>query len=261
MKYSIRRGCFETNSSSQHSIIVTKNDVHIDKDKIVWDRNKDYNSHDSIYIDAKGRLDLWGIADGYGRSPFQILTTFEEKLKYAMCEFLGYLYIDEPEWDKYYNEFKRIIKSIAPEFKDFYIHKKYEDMYLDGDGNYIPRKNLHYDYWNEKEDRAEYYYFGKDGNKHSAKLDEDNVMEMPNIGRIDHQSVGVLKSFLRKENISLEEFLTNKKYTICIDGDEYNDFEKYLQSGFINKDFIVETYGVSYEDILNRYVEEGGEKT
>lgn len=231
---------FETNSSSMHSLIITKNDVHIDPDNIVWDINKYPNPSDTVSIDKNGRLDLDNIVYGYGRDPFQILTTFKEKLQYAMCEFLGDLYIDDPEYEKIYNEFKRIVKKIIPQFTDFYITKKHIDIYVDKNGNHILQKDLDYDDWNEKENRPEYYYLDENGNKCPAVLDEEDEMVMPNIGMIDHQSAGLLKSFLKNRNISLEEFLTNKRYTIVVDGDEYFEFQKYLESGFIDKDFIVE---------------------
>ena len=43
-------------------------------------------------------------------------------------------------------------------------------------------------------------------------------------GSIETDST-LLERFLKKENISLEEFLTNRKYIIVIDGDEYCVFE------------------------------------
>lgn len=246
MKYCVRRASFETNSSSMHSIIVTKNDIHVDEN-ILWDRNKE-NDFDTVYI-RNGEWNLGRVED-YGRHPFEILTTFEEKTKYALCEYLGHLYPDDPEYDKILNEFKEIVRDIFPEFKDFYFYTQDEDIYVDSEGNHIMRKDLHYDYWNDKENRCEYYYVDKEGNKHPAILDEEDYMEVFDIGSIDHQSAGLLKNFLKDRGISLKEFLTNKKYTICIDGDEYCDLERYLKSGFIDRNFIKEIYsGRSDEDL------------
>ena len=241
MKINLRQCCFETNSSSQHSIIITKNDTHIDRDNILWDRNKDDN-YNTVYLDRHGKLDLYEIKDGYGRYPFQILISFEDKFKYAMCEFLGYLYTDDPEYDKYYQEFKNIATDVIPGFKDFDLHLRYIDVYLDEDGNEIMHKDLHYDYWDSEKDRAEYYYLDENKNKHAAIYDEDRELEIPSIGNIDHQSAGLLKRFLENRNITLKEFLTNNKYTICIDGDEYNELDKLIKSGFIDMNFISEIY-------------------
>ena len=59
-------------------------------------------------------------------------------------------------------------------------------------------------------------------------------------GNIDHQSQGLLEQFLKNKNISLKEFLLNPKYMIVIDGDEYNDLDRYKSAGLING--IAETY-------------------
>lgn len=235
----IRRSCFETNSSSMHSILVTKNDMHVNKDDLLWDRNKDIQD-DSVYIDSSGKWSLYKIEDGYGRWPFQVLTTFEEKFKYAMCAYLGYLYEDDPEWQKWYDEFKAIAKEMLPGFQDFYMDKKDIDIYLDEDGNEIQQKDLHYAGWYDE--KSHYTYTDKNGDEKPAILDEENYLEMPDIGMIDHESMGVLQCFINSHGIDLKEFLTNKKYVIVVDGDEYCDFDKYLRSGLIDKDFITERY-------------------
>ena len=249
MKKVIRNGCFETNSSSQHSIIVTKNNTHINPSDIVWDQNKDFDEFDNVYIGADGRWHLYHINSGYGRYPFQILTSFEDKLKYAMCEFMGQLYEDDPEWQKWYEEFESIAHEFVPGFKGFYIATKDVDMYLDEDGNDIMMKDLIYNGWNSEKEHVEYLYADADGNKHEAIFNEESYMEMPEIGMIDHQSAGLLTNFLKEKGITLREFLTNKKYNVVIDGDEYCDFDRYKASGLINKDFIVEEYDTSGDDI------------
>lgn len=48
----------------------------------------------------------------------------------------------------------------------------------------------------------------------------------------------VLSPFLKNENISLKEFLTNKKYVVIVDGDEYCIWQDLKDSGLINIDEI-----------------------
>ena len=48
----------------------------------------------------------------------------------------------------------------------------------------------------------------------------------------------ILSPFLENENISLKEFLTNKKYVVIVDGDEYCIWEDLKSSGLINIDEI-----------------------
>lgn len=243
----IRSSVFETNSSSQHSIIKTKNDIHIDPEKLIWDRDKNPDPENlSMY---NGRWELWGISEGYGRAPFKILTTFEDKFKYAMCEYLGDIYPDDPEWDKWYDEFSTIAYEIIPGLKEIRIRTEDVDIYNDENGNHIMHKNLRYDHWNEEEGRSEYYYFDDAGNKHAAIFDEDDYMERPDIGMIDHQSMGLLRNYLEHEGIDLKEFLTNKRYCIVITGDEYDDWPRMKFSGLIDMDFIIEEYGTHGEDL------------
>ena len=62
---------------------------------------------------------------------------------------------------------------------------------------------------------------------------------VPYTGRVDKN---ILSGFLEKENITLEEFLINKKYIVIQDGDEYCEFEKIKKTGLINLDAIDHEY-------------------
>lgn len=48
----------------------------------------------------------------------------------------------------------------------------------------------------------------------------------------------ILTPFLKEENISLKEFLTNKKYVVIVDGDEYCIWDSMKEAGLINMDEI-----------------------
>lgn len=52
----------------------------------------------------------------------------------------------------------------------------------------------------------------------------------------------ILSPFLTKENISLKEFLTNKKYVVIVDGDEYCIWESLKDAGLIDSDKIEKEY-------------------
>ena len=58
-------------------------------------------------------------------------------------------------------------------------------------------------------------------------------------GRTDENALG---KFLEDEHVSLEEFLTNKKYIVIVDGDEYCIYEDMKKSGIINCDNIAKEY-------------------
>ena len=235
----IRKECNETNSSSQHCILVTKNDVHIKPEEFSSASSDDYS--ECLWLND-GQWHLRGIED-YGRWPFMILTTFEEKFKYALCDFLGYRFPDDPEYEKIYYEFQDLAKEIVPGLRSIECYRTEFDIYLDEDENEVLRKDLEY------AGNDEYVYVGKDGKKHKAILDTENYIDAPEIGHIDHQSAGVLTNFLKDKGISLKEFLTNKKYAVVIDSDESCDFERYQKSGLIDMNFITEIYDKSGEDV------------
>lgn len=242
----IRRSCFETNSSSQHSIVVTTNDCHVTAKELTG--RDDYNP-EYVYVNSHGAIDLHEVRDGYGRYPFQILSTFEDKLQYALCEYLGSKYVDDPDYDEIFEEFENITKEVIPEFTHFSIATRDEDVWLTQDGDMIPYKFLIYDGWDAENEREIYTYKDKEGNIHQAIFDEENYLEAPDIGQIDHQSAGMLKNFLKDRGISLKEFLTNKKYVIIVDGDEYCALDKLVYSGLFNRSVVVGTYNVSDEDL------------
>ena len=54
--------------------------------------------------------------------------------------------------------------------------------------------------------------------------------------------MGIVQSYIEKHNLSLEEFLINKKYIIILDGDEYDMWGTMKESGLVNLDFIKEEY-------------------
>lgn len=177
MKKIVRCGTFETNSSSSHSLVVTKSsDVFtpeeirenfwVDKDRLIW-----MGSY---------RLD-------FGRNPNAPLVSFADKLRYLIATYCN----SNPEK---IDELLSIVRKYVPEVKEFKFDLTYN-------GNRC-------------------YY-----------------------GSIDHQSMGIVRSYIEKHNLSLEEFLINKKYIIILDGDEYDMWGTMKESGLVNLDFIEEEYG------------------
>lgn len=160
----IRRGVFETNSSSCHSLVIRSNELMEDLEESV------YFTHDEM-LDSLGQ-----IKDGkyqsrdedwyFGRSPFRALDTFELRFQYA---YANYYYDDDK-----LNGLVELLKELVPEVKSI---KKPE-------------------------------YAGVD----ERRLDK----------------------WLAQNNISLQEFLTNKKYVVIQDGDEYCIWYDLVQSGLID---------------------------
>lgn len=234
MKKQIRNGVFETNSSSMHSIIVTKNDVHIKPEEM-----KDRFNY--LYVDKNGVLDLRysEISEGYGRSPFQLLFSFKDKLMYCMCHDLGYIYATNPEFSEIISKYEDICKKYIEGFKKFDLYTHEIMIYKDKNGNVVPEYKIFYD--DDDEGKLCYY---SDNEIIFINEDDLDFQDVPDIGMIDHQSQYLLDHVLKQENIDVEEFLTNKKYVIVIDGDEYMKFTEIENSILWNKNNVVRKYTV-----------------
>lgn len=61
----------------------------------------------------------------------------------------------------------------------------------------------------------------------------------PSYGYVDED---ILTPFLNDEGISLREFLTNKKYVVIVDGDEYCIWNSMKDAGLVNMDEIEKEY-------------------
>ena len=61
-------------------------------------------------------------------------------------------------------------------------------------------------------------------------------------GDVDHQSYGTLKNFLEDKKISLQEFLTCRKYIVICDGDERDVWGTLKETRLINEAEIIEEY-------------------
>lgn len=72
------------------------------------------------------------------------------------------------------------------------------------------------------------------------KLPKNNWSNKTSYGCVDED---ILTGFLEEEHISLKEFLTNKKYVVIVDGDEYCIWNSLKESGLVNVNDIEKEYG------------------
>ncbi len=222
MKRQIRRNVFETNSSSMHSLCIMKRDDTYLSSEIL----------DDIHIEKDG---IWKI-DGedlyFERTPFRAIGTFSGKWKYACASLVGD-YNDDT-----YKELLALALKYIPGLKKIELPTQRRRIYDAGDDNrtycdrmstkdfetYIKRKEKEWEI-----DEIEYW------------KDEDNnfVFDCPYTGYSDDY---FLDNFLEETKVTLEEFLTNKKYVIIQDGDEYCYWKDMKNTGLINKDAIEYEY-------------------
>lgn len=257
MKYQVRKGCFETNSSSMHSLIITKKnenkrmtqseirkEFYLDEE---WYKERHKNNEEEIV-----EIDPW--ENDFGRSPFSVLSSFRDKLAYAVAEYCGDNYriesylqaektfdeifapllvrligCDEVKWNKW-DDRHFAIYSGGGEYFDEVEEVDYHDLILIGSDeiNSIP-----------KDDRIFNCY--KNVAKNGRPI-EEVYFDVPDYGSIDHQSKGLLTGFLKSNNLSLEDYLIRKDIVVIITGDEYSTFSDMILCGLIDVNNIVTQY-------------------
>lgn len=111
----IRKGVFETNSSSMHSLVIMKNDKYLPKEDLLK----------SVYVNRDGELTIFDGEMDYGRSPFSILSTPIDKFLYLIAS-----YENNEEKRK---EITEILKEIIPEIKSI----KYPTSSWNDDKEYL----------------------------------------------------------------------------------------------------------------------------
>lgn len=103
MKKQVRKNVFETNSSSMHSLVITKTSDKYTSEEIMKDI---YLSDDNSTNEEDCIWKIWDEDKLYfGRSPFKVLSSFRDKWLYALASLVG-------EYnDKVYKELERIAKK------------------------------------------------------------------------------------------------------------------------------------------------------
>ncbi len=254
MKYQIRKGCFESNSSSMHSLVVTKknSNVRMTREEI----------RAEYYLDASWmkervkkvgkeilHIDVYGGND-FDRSPFTVLSSFSEKLLYAIAEYCGSNHTiqshveaekrfnemfvpllirltgcDEVEYCKTSRDCFAIYSDVGGEYMDEVEEVDYSDLVIAGYEDNIP-----------EDDKI----FGIYKNvARNGRPIEEVWFDVPKFGSIDHASSGLLKRFLKETNMNLEEYLVRKDVVVVTDGDEYCELENLINCGLIDEGSII----------------------
>lgn len=184
----IRRNVFETNSSSSHSLVITTDNEHYTREEI----NKNFYMIDGI-------VRLWESSLEFYRSPFDMLVTFKDKLRYAIASSDGNL-VDE-------------CRELCCKYVDGFVDFEFDIK------DYVWDSNVK-DYVEAKS-------------------------PVPNYGGTDDYQI---EGWLKKYNVSLEEFLTNKRYIVVVDGDEYNCWLHIKDSGLVDTSKIIHDSYVEEEE-------------
>lgn len=216
-----------------HSLTVMKRDDKYTPEEIL---EEIYLCKDKETGEEKCVWNIWDHELEFGRSPFRALGTFTDKWLYA-CASLVHDYNDETYKElvalalKYIPGLKKVelpTTSNSCADKDDEEHK--DDEYFQKYGKtedelveYLTQKEkdwgIEIDYWKSS---SGYWHYDR-----------------PFTGYVDEN---ILSGFLEKEGVTLEEYLTNKKYVVIQDGDEYCYWSDMKKTGLVNMDAIDHEY-------------------
>lgn len=216
----IRKSAFETNSSSMHSIVVSKNDSR---------RYTEEEYEQSMFIDD-GVYNIYDEEElEFGRAPFRILVTPGDKLKYAIASLCGPLSDHKEKAEDKLTEITAIMHKHFPALVKIDLPTDLMHMWKDKDGNlYVPYEV------DGSEDDDNYSAINPDTGERVAVEPDPDFYDEVCYGSVDHQSAYLLQNFLKDTGTSLEDFLTMPKYVVLIDGDEYHEGEKLAHYGILN---------------------------
>ena len=221
---SIRKGCFETNSSSMHSLAI-------------WKKVKPYSEYElslgTYYDNNKTVFELFDICSRepedyeFGRYPYRQLTTPIEKLRYIVGIYIDYEYPkkegseDEYDYSKeptYFFRDKDVEKELTR------LVKKYTQC-----------------------EKIEWYFETEEmGYNDKGKREWQTVIHWPSTSTVNDSGEDIIP-FMKRKNISLEDLIFKPNYTIQVDGDEYCEFKDMFEFGMISLDNLEDiSSGVDY---------------
>lgn len=204
---SIKKGCFETNSSSMHSLAI-------------WKKVKPYSEYElslgTYYDKDKTVFELFDFCSRepedyeFGRYPYRQLTTPIEKLRYIVGLYIDYEYPikegteDESDYEKeptYFFTDKEVEEELIRLVKKYTHCEKIEWSFQKEEMN-----------WDHKWEMRTYY---------------------PSTSTTNDSGEDVTQ-FVKRKGISLEDLIFSPRYTIQVDGDEYGEFKDMFEFGMID---------------------------
>lgn len=186
MKIQIRQNVFETNSSSMHSLVICNTD-ELAKE---WAKdNVEYDSHysheqmlEELSPDENGVVDYSYRYWDFGRAPFRVLQSFEDKVQYLLASYYCY---NRSEFD---NAIK-LIQKLVPEVKEIKIPKKdpdYNYRHIDFDESYYFDWQDEYNFTDEEFLTSDEFVVIQDGDEYGKWVDclEAGIVDF-NIVKLD----------------------------------------------------------------------------
>lgn len=247
MKMQIRTGMFETNSSSAHSLLIMKKRQTMTQQEI----RDEYYLDEDWHNDNVLRLDSYD--NEYGRS-FNVLTSFRDKLSYALASMCGSCY-SLKSYIEAGNTFEKVFEPLLKKLvgvdevkmpmndRNFNV---YSDTITDDENqDYETYEEVPYDdlVYSESREHGIYRETCKSGRKQEVIW-----LDVPDFGSVDHASSGLLQRFMKKYGINLEDFLIRKDIVVIINGDENDILGRMIDNNLLNKEGvqIIFSAGIDY---------------
>ena len=229
---SIRKGCFEPNRSSMHSLAIWKKCKPYDDYYLSlgtkWDRDKENGTFELLDWTCHDEEDY-----SFYRYPYRQLTTPIEKLRYIVGWYLGYEY---PDGD--------YEKEPVYKFKDEEVEKELIRLIE----KYTGYKKVQ---WYKIEEKLTV----PRGKKYRKWVEEKIYPETT----FDNDTGEDVMNFVRRKGITLEDLIFKPNFTIQVDGDEYCEFRDMFDFGMINLDNLEDiSSGVDFwtRNIYTFYIDE-----
>ena len=210
------------NLHNNTNIIVVKNNGNFDFDDEMMVVNSDINK---LYI----------IPDDYKTCGFKVLQSTYNKINYVVAMMK---YLENEDIILLKNRISTLLKKYMGDV-DVIYHQKVVKKFKDRDGNVVPTEDVFYSYSLKK-----HFYFPYIND--IVFLEESKKTKLKdNYGNISYISFLNFQNFLKEENTSYEDFISNTKYCVVID--EMNKFENFKKKGLIDISKIKKEYKLEYK--------------
>lgn len=209
--------------------------LHNNTNIIVVKNNGNFGFDDEMMVVDSEINKLNIFPDNYKAGYFKILQSTYDKINYVVA-MMKYLKNEDIILLK--NRISTLLKKYMGDV-DVIYHQKVVKKFKDRDGNVVPTEDVFYSYSLKK-----HFYFPYIND--IVFLEESKETKLKdNYGNISYISFLNFQNFLKEENTSYEDFISNTKYCVVID--EMNKFENFKKKGLIDISKIKKEYKLEYK--------------
>lgn len=209
--------------------------LHNNTNIIVVKNNGNFGFDDEMMVVDSEINKLNIFPDNYKSGYFKILQSTYDKINYVVA-MMKYLKNEDIILLK--NRISTLLKKYIGDV-DVIYHQQVVKKFKDRNGNVVPTEDVFYSYSLKK-----HFYFPYIND--IVFLEESKETKLKdNYGNISYISFLNFQNFLKEENTSYEDFISNTKYCVVID--EMNKFENFKKKGLIDISKIKKEYKLEYK--------------